>query len=338
MWKVVEFASKLREAPEVPKPAAAPAAPAPQDPELDEEIGELFQEYSSLLEYERAQDLVPSGMYLVPSFESSMEWHGCTFVQRGPYKGGTFKFVVALSETYPETPPEIIFHTDIFHPMVDQKTRRFQIEAFVPNWESGSDYVTCVFPHLHRALRQQKYFWAGGEPLNPEALEMLQTNPKAFNERAAECARRSSDKIYENPPSFALQFTKNPASAQQLILEQLGQRPDDRADTRVQDFADWFCDHYASTQQKARISMSAPSVETIEIPEKAELEDLGAGYAPKDGWGTTPQDEDDEDDEEAEAAEVDENERQALKELHKRIRIAEQMRKAQSKVAKKREQ
>merc|ERR1711948_197465 len=101
-------------------------------------------------EYERLQDLVPSGMYVMPSFDSVLTWHGSLFVRQGLYRGGVFKFTLQLPEEYPDEPPKLFFVSDVFHPMVESATGRVDIGGVFPEWRPGRDYASFVLPRHTR--------------------------------------------------------------------------------------------------------------------------------------------------------------------------------------------
>eukprot|EP00928_Gymnodinium_smaydae_P013427 TRINITY_DN14894_c0_g1_i2.p1 TRINITY_DN14894_c0_g1~~TRINITY_DN14894_c0_g1_i2.p1 ORF type:complete len:428 (-),score=112.61 TRINITY_DN14894_c0_g1_i2:240-1523(-) len=246
---------------------------------IPEEVAELVQEYSVVLEYERIQDLIPRGIYLVPSFDSRAEWHGIVCLRGGFWKGASFKFKILLGEDYPGKPPEIYFASELYHPAVCARTWRFQTEAFFPAWQEGRDYLACVLPFFYRALRHQRHFvrLSGAPPLNPDAFQLLKSDPEAFATRAAADAQRSADVAYDNAPGFALEFARNPACTER-ILERLDVNPKLRPDVQAQSFADWFCDHYAAEQQKAEKREKHELEESLSAPilEEPETEESGS--------------------------------------------------------------
>lgn len=210
-----------------------------------------LQQYSVLLEYERLQDLVPTGMYVLPAFDSIFTWHGTMFVQQGFYRGGVFKFELELPDTYPEHPPSLRFLSPIYHPMVELGTGRIDISFFFPEWKAGRDYASCALPHLHRLLYRREYFASSARPpLNLEARELFVSDPATFASRASDCARQSLENIdrADSSPSgceFALQFHKHPAEAHSEILTAF--HDSDQSATleeRKTMFVEWFCDHY----------------------------------------------------------------------------------------------
>ena len=126
--------------------------PVLEEEEQEEEIGNLLQQYGILLEYERMQDLLPSGMYVLPCFDSVLTWQGALFVRQGLYKGAVFKFRLVLPEEYPEQAPDLFFTSDVFHPMVDPQTGQVELVSLFPEWQPGRDFAAFALPHLHRAF------------------------------------------------------------------------------------------------------------------------------------------------------------------------------------------
>mmetsp|Transcript_117199 Transcript_117199/g.213235 ORF Transcript_117199/g.213235 Transcript_117199/m.213235 type:complete len:262 (+) Transcript_117199:159-944(+) len=214
---------------------------------------DLLRQYSLLLEYERLQDVLPSGMYVLPSYDSLHTWHGVIFPRQGLYRGGSFKFELELPADYPDSPPSLRLLDDIFHPMVEPETGRFDLGSIFPEWRAGRDYAACVLPHLHRALLRREYFSnSARSPLNPEARELFVTSPPQFAERAADCARRSvSNSGIDGTSRSALDFSKTPTEAHELLLRALhgeeasaSNNAEASPDERKTAFTAWFCDHY----------------------------------------------------------------------------------------------
>merc|ERR1712190_620477 len=113
--------------------------------------------------------------------------------------GGVFKFELKLPDDYPETPPALTMLCDLYHPMVDPSTGRVDIGAIFPEWRPGRDYASFVLPHLHRALIRREYFGSSARPaFNKEARELFLSDPAAFAERAAQCAKASLAKAHDS--------------------------------------------------------------------------------------------------------------------------------------------
>eukprot|EP00927_Polykrikos_kofoidii_P043519 TRINITY_DN37586_c0_g1_i1.p1 TRINITY_DN37586_c0_g1~~TRINITY_DN37586_c0_g1_i1.p1 ORF type:complete len:332 (-),score=40.34 TRINITY_DN37586_c0_g1_i1:410-1405(-) len=289
-------------------------------PVVDEEMMlHLVHQYAVLLEYERLKDVLPSGLYVMPSFESVLTWHGTVFVHRGYYAGGVFKFSIVMCDDYPEVAPEVRFTCEVFHPLVCPESGLFQIRACVPEWTPGRDYTSLLMPHIHRTFHRHDYLTRSPQPLNPTAFSLLKINPEAFARRASACAEKSRSDVYKNPAGTSLPFAKNPVWAQDRIIEQLrASDPSHPLEERTGAFADWFCEHYS--QERVFVDTQDSNVETREIPgnvhSRASKEDNSLPeWAPAEGWISHGADTDDDEDEEAvpggEAAE-DQDEEQTV--------------------------
>ena len=54
-------------------------------------------------------------------------------MREGIYKDGIFKFEMKIPPSYPARPPEVIFSTKVFHPLVDLNSGRLDISVFISN-------------------------------------------------------------------------------------------------------------------------------------------------------------------------------------------------------------
>jgi ubiquitin-protein ligase len=50
-------------------------------------------------------------------------------VREGAYKDGIYKFEINIPSNYPSKPPEIIFMTKIYHPLVDFTTGKLDLSV-----------------------------------------------------------------------------------------------------------------------------------------------------------------------------------------------------------------
>mmetsp|Transcript_45374 Transcript_45374/g.145563 ORF Transcript_45374/g.145563 Transcript_45374/m.145563 type:complete len:275 (-) Transcript_45374:17-841(-) len=243
-------------------------SPPPLEPggDADKQVAESLQQFSILLEYERLQEIIPSGMYVVPSFDSPLTWHGILFVRQGFYKGGAFKFLVQLPEDYPDTPPQLCFISEVYHPMVDPQSGRVDTSGVFPEWRPVRDYASFMLPFLHRAMLRREYLSGNARPpLNTEARDFFLEDPAAFAAKAAECAQQSLTNVYQNTKGSSLQFTKGPVEAHEKILESLRATDSSYAlEDRKAMFVDWFCNHYA--HQRTQVGVEGHQVETILLP------------------------------------------------------------------------
>lgn len=105
-------------------------------------------EYASL----RYQEHCPLGMYVVPTAESIMIWEAVLFVHQGMavsilralpaimclhagyYADSVLKFRLTFPTNYPERPPVVQFMTDVFHPLISQKSGVFNLAPRFRPW------------------------------------------------------------------------------------------------------------------------------------------------------------------------------------------------------------
>ena len=60
----------------------------------------------------------PDGVYLSLTPKNPQLWSGVLFIRGGPYASLIARVGVVFPDNYPEIPPTIVFHTEIFHPLV----------------------------------------------------------------------------------------------------------------------------------------------------------------------------------------------------------------------------
>jgi ubiquitin-protein ligase len=66
------------------------------------------------------------GIYIMPQLDTLegthrfyiLVWHGVLFVRYGLYKDAKLKFKITF-EQFPRKPPQVMFVSDVYHPMVD---------------------------------------------------------------------------------------------------------------------------------------------------------------------------------------------------------------------------
>ena len=85
-----------------------------------------MKEYGLMIEYKHLEKHVPSGIYILPSFENPRKWYGVIFLRRGWYAKGVFKFRIDVPKEYNDinTLPTLTFSTSVYNPYVNEKVRR----------------------------------------------------------------------------------------------------------------------------------------------------------------------------------------------------------------------
>ncbi|KNC77631.1 hypothetical protein SARC_09912 [Sphaeroforma arctica JP610] len=86
-----------------------------------------------------AQDLaalssqIGRGLYVHPSTEFDLLWHGVVFPTKGPYIDGIFRFDMKMPDTYPQRRPSVRFTSFIYHP---QNFDDFQEQSLIGGLKS----------------------------------------------------------------------------------------------------------------------------------------------------------------------------------------------------------
>lgn len=248
---LLNFASWLRE----PTHRGRGDVHGPYEDEESQRQGveDTLLKYSVLLEYEHLQHKLPVGMHVMPDSASVLTWHGVMFPSRGPYRGGVFKFEVALPLDYPASPPGVRFATAIFHPLVDPDTGRIDIAACF-DWVEGRDYATKVLLHMHRAMHKQEYLAGTTRPaLNRKARELFTKDNAEFGRRAAESATQSVRSVDSGQPTEPFHMaSQDEDDGPDRILQHLRATADQTMDDREEQFMDWFVCHYVGQPETPR--------------------------------------------------------------------------------------
>ncbi|GAB5036747.1 ubiquitin-conjugating enzyme subfamily protein [Nannochloropsis oceanica] len=201
-------------------------------------MAQAVKDYKIMVEYKWLKRQAPAGVYLLPSSHSSSSpstttttpsssspspflrsWHGVAFIRRAVYGRGVFKFVLSLPPAYNDrdTWPRVRFLTlPLFHPMVHPRTGELDIRSFYPAWDPDRHYIVTVLTLLKKIFYMkppdfEPFFSAGpGKPalFNPEAAELLKTDPAEYLRRVEECVSRSQENVYCLTDDSPLRFTE----------------------------------------------------------------------------------------------------------------------------------
>jgi ubiquitin-protein ligase len=198
-------------------------------------------------EYRHLSHNIPSGMIVVPSFHTLLEWHGVLFVNQGWYKGGVFKFVIHIPVDYPQSAPSVYFFNRVFHPLVDEKTGKVDLSPAFPSWRSGRDYLVLVLSYIKKLFYKKE--------LNSYASAMLKRD---FIDYCNECVDESLRLIYVCHPNCPFPFSawRKPHKdnspkrkktsleiIQQVVHEAaLGANSDDEIHEKAKGVIDWLLD------------------------------------------------------------------------------------------------
>ncbi|CAH0479355.1 unnamed protein product [Peronospora belbahrii] len=190
---------------------------------------QTMKDYGLMIEYKHLRQHVPSGIYVLPSFDHSRVWYGVIFIHAGLYRNGIFKFTIFLPESYngPGTYPRIVFHTNVFHPYVDEETKELDLKPKFPKWDPELNYMVAVLTYL-KGIFYMKDFPETNSVANCEALDMFCHDPENYVNKVEECVDESLTNVYNNDQGSTIRFTKhNPAhdNLRQELFAQLDAAP-----------------------------------------------------------------------------------------------------------------
>ncbi|CAH2008222.1 unnamed protein product [Acanthoscelides obtectus] len=158
------------------------------------------QEYVILAEYEMVQLENITGVYVIPSKESSVVWFGVIFVRSGFYEDGVFRFTILLNEEFPDAGhPKVIFHSHIFHPVIEAQSRELYLLKAFPKWNKAEQ-------HLWQVLKYIQWIFYNVEcsiehTINEEAAEMFKNDLAQFKSKCLESVKSASEHLYDLPPT-----------------------------------------------------------------------------------------------------------------------------------------
>lgn len=169
----------------------------------DKLLGTVLQEYKILSEYKRLQSEDLCGIYVIPSYENSFLWFGVIFVRSGIYKDGVFRFSLSLPEKFPNdsTVPTIVFHSEVFHPLICPFNGTVELVEAFPKWKSSENHIWQLLKFLHYIFASfDEYMALAEQSANNVAHELYNQNRTEFLQQVDECVKLSQSKLYDPPP------------------------------------------------------------------------------------------------------------------------------------------
>ncbi|KAF0694719.1 Aste57867_14395 [Aphanomyces stellatus] len=188
---------------------------------------QTMKDYGLMIEYKHMKQHVPSGIYVLPSFDDPRTWHGVIFVHQGLYRNGIFKFSIKIPEMYNAigTYPKVTFFTKVFHPYVYPESNELDLLPKFPTWDPELHYIVSVLVYMKSIFYSKEFSSDARRVANSKALEMFRRNPEAYVEQVDACVEKSLENMYQNEPNSSLRFTKPIPAHEKLrqeFLQQLG--------------------------------------------------------------------------------------------------------------------
>ncbi|BFZ62466.1 Ubiquitin-conjugating enzyme subunit [Saitoella coloradoensis] len=145
------------------------------------------------------------GMYVAFSPNNISVWHASLFVHAGPYAGGVFRFRLIFPPTYPNTPPTVMFQSEIYHPLISYRGE-YYLKAGFPRWVARKDYAIDALRYIKASFSVEGLERISGirdEGLgNLEALSAFREGREQFDKLARQSAdvSKSPSMLYYHPP------------------------------------------------------------------------------------------------------------------------------------------
>eukprot|EP01112_Ceratiomyxa_fruticulosa_P017137 TRINITY_DN5283_c0_g1_i1.p1 TRINITY_DN5283_c0_g1~~TRINITY_DN5283_c0_g1_i1.p1 ORF type:complete len:297 (+),score=48.15 TRINITY_DN5283_c0_g1_i1:750-1640(+) len=175
-------------------------------------LSPYFLEYGLHVEYKYLKKHAPSGVYVLPSSDSILVWHGVIFVRAGYYRLGIFKFIINFPQDYPASVPNCRFATDgIFHPLISPVDGTIDLTYPFPNgWSEPRKHIWDALKYIKKIFVEFDNFPppSPSHILNQEAFHLLTTDKEKFMAKASESVQLSIDNSLVNPEGSIIKFTE----------------------------------------------------------------------------------------------------------------------------------
>nr|KIR87734.1 hypothetical protein I308_01761 [Cryptococcus tetragattii IND107] len=164
---------------------------------------EIAQEYASL----RAPNGCPKGIFLVPTEETLLKWHGVLFLHCGPYSGSILRFTLGFPSNYPQSGPTVRFNSDVFHPLVDAKSKIWHPRVNKMKWRQKVDHISRLLHDLKNSFSPVTLdLIEEGEAVNKHVWSLYQHSRQTFISMTAQRAVHSASQtvlypdVHPQPP------------------------------------------------------------------------------------------------------------------------------------------
>ncbi|PWN50941.1 UBC-like protein, partial [Violaceomyces palustris] len=128
----------------------------------------------------------PSGIYVLPDKHDTHLWHCVTFIRKGPYTGGIFRFDIVFPVNFPAATPQVYFPPTLLHPLVDPNTGRMLLTSrFTNGWKPRETFVTHLLYFVKAAFQDDTIDGLReGLVANLEVYKMYRDNKPLFKKLA----------------------------------------------------------------------------------------------------------------------------------------------------------
>ncbi len=115
-------------------------------------------------------------------------WRGCIFgIPDSEWEGSCISLQLSFTPDYPQKPPRVRFTSPIFHPNVFPADGSLCLDIIQDKW-SPIYTVATILTSIQSLLTDPNI----QSPANPEAAQLLATNPKEYRKRVRSTIAKSS--------------------------------------------------------------------------------------------------------------------------------------------------
>ena len=155
-------------------------------------LAESILNKTLLIELKHLQKFCPAGIYIIPQSDNIKIWHGIIFPREGIYRDGIFKYQIHIPPDYPNSPPQVIFVSKVFHPLINSKGVLDLTEKF-PKWEPVKCFLVRVIYYIQEIFKLEEYYKKKNEVITPE-----------IQKKVSDCVQESIEKKYESMPGSSM--------------------------------------------------------------------------------------------------------------------------------------
>ena len=206
-------------------------------------LAESILNKTLLIELKHLQKFCPAGIYIIPQSDNIKIWHGIIFPREGIQRDGIFKYKILIPKDYPNAPPQVIFVSKVFHPLIDPKTGVLDLSEKFPKWEPVKCFLVRVIYYIQEIFKLEEYYKKKNEAITPD-----------IQKKVSACVKESIEKKFENTPDSSMKFSEFNKYHKLILDKILNQNKDLSTADRIEDFKNWFMNNFMEIIQNYEAS------------------------------------------------------------------------------------
>ena len=206
-------------------------------------LAESILNKTLLIELKHLQKFCPAGIYIIPQSDNIKIWDGIIFPREGIYRDGIFKYQIHIPPDYPNAPPQVIFISKVFHPLINPKTGVLDLSEKFPKWEPVKCFLVRVIYYIQEIFKLEEYYKKKNEEITPE-----------IQKKVSACVKESIEKKFENSPKSSMKFSEFNKYHKLILDKILNLNKDLSTADRIEDFKNWFMNNFMEIIQNYEAS------------------------------------------------------------------------------------